>query len=114
MGAATGRGDITSAEALSKPASCLGGHGVTLAVAHLHKPAKEMAAKPGLLEAIGHDHEFGNVGLAGSALPASAKLTPRPPSIGKGWLRAREHTPAIGSAQNRMFWPRDHTARPPR
>ena len=74
---------------MSKPASRLGGHGVTLAVARPHKPAEEMAAKSGPLEAIGHDHEFGNAGLAGSALPASAKLTPRPPSIGKGRLRAR-------------------------
>ena len=63
-GAVTGRGDITSAEALSKLASRLGWRGVTLAVAHLHKPTEEMAAKSGLLEAIGHDHVYGNVGLA--------------------------------------------------
>ena len=44
-GAVTGRGDITSAEALSKLASRLGWRGVTLAVAHLHKPTEEMAAK---------------------------------------------------------------------
>ena len=64
MGAATGRGDITSAAALSKPASRLGWRGATLRRGPLHKPAEEMAAKPGFLEAIGHDHEFGNVGLA--------------------------------------------------
>lgn len=56
-GAVTGRGDITSAEALSKLASRLGGHGVTLAVARLHKPTVEMAAKPGPLETIGYDHK---------------------------------------------------------
>ncbi len=44
---------MTSAEALSKLASRLGGHGVTLAVARLHKPAEEMAAKSGPLGAIG-------------------------------------------------------------
>lgn len=49
----TGRGDITHAEALSTPASRPGRRGVTLDVAHLHKPAKEMAAKSGPLEAIG-------------------------------------------------------------
>ncbi len=60
----TGRGDITSAGVLSNLASRLGWRGVTLDVAHLHKPAEEMAAKSGLLEAIGHDRVFGNVGLA--------------------------------------------------
>ncbi len=70
----TARGDITRAEALSTPASRPGRRGVTLDVAHLHKPAKEMAAKSGPSRRSGHDHESGNAGLTGSVLPASANL----------------------------------------
>lgn len=56
--------DITSTEALSKLVRSLDKRGVQLVLAHLHGPAREVARRAGLLDAIGEDHVFANLGAA--------------------------------------------------
>ncbi len=56
--------DITSAEQLEKLADGLHKNGIDFAIAHLHKPAKDMAATTGLLEKVGQDHIFPTVAAA--------------------------------------------------
>ena len=56
--------DITSAEQLEKLAESLHSKGVDFALAHLHKPAEDMASATGLLEKVGEDHVFPTVAAA--------------------------------------------------
>jgi sulfate permease, SulP family len=56
--------DITSAEQLEKLAEGLHGQGVGFAIAHLHKPAEDMARATGLLDKVGADRVFPTVAIA--------------------------------------------------
>jgi sulfate permease, SulP family len=56
--------DITSAEQLEKLADSLNTAGVTFTLAHLHKPAEDMARASGLLEKVGEQHVFPTVAAA--------------------------------------------------
>lgn len=56
--------DITSTQALLKLVRSLDKRRVHLAVAHLHGPARQVARRAGLLDAIGEDHVFANLGFA--------------------------------------------------
>ena len=56
--------DITSTEALLKLVRTLQKRDVQLLIAHLHGPARAVAERAGLLEALGDDHVFANLGLA--------------------------------------------------
>ena len=53
--------DITSIEALAKLTENLRRRKVTLALAHLHRPATAIAERSGLLAAIGPEHVFANL-----------------------------------------------------
>ena len=56
--------DITSAEQLEKLADSLSTVGVTFTLAHLHKPAEDMARATGLLEKVGEQNVFPTVAAA--------------------------------------------------
>jgi SulP family sulfate permease len=56
--------DITSAEQLEKLAGSLSTAGVTFTLAHLHKPAEDMARATGLLEKVGEENVFPTVAAA--------------------------------------------------
>ncbi len=56
--------DITTSEELHKLVRNLDRRGVELAIAHLHGPAREVAERAGLLDAIGAGHVFPTLGRA--------------------------------------------------
>lgn len=56
--------DITSTQVLLKLVRLLDRRGVALAIAHLHGPARAVAERAGLLDAIGPDRVFANLGAA--------------------------------------------------
>ena len=68
--------DITSAEQLGKLTGTLHADGVAFGLAHLHRPARQMAERSGLLAKIGPDHVFpaipAAVAWAGTAAGAPA------------------------------------------
>jgi sulfate permease, SulP family len=83
--------DITSAEQLGKLAETLHGKGVDFAIAHLHKPAEDMARATGLMDRVGEDHVFptvaaavqwaSNRSLAATATAGDPAGTPEPPTV---------------------------------